>query len=65
MAVPGKAPEAARKREQVAPKAVEAVILPVPVAPTKMKKRKSPPKAAEVDQLARGLRVEIQFKPKH
>jgi len=48
-------PEAAKKREQVAPKAAEVAGLPVPGAPTK--KRKNPPRVAEADLPARSLRA--------
>jgi hypothetical protein len=45
-----------KKPEQVAPQVDEAAELPVPVAPTMLKK-KSPPKAAEADNPARSLRA--------
>jgi len=54
-----KAPEAAIKQEQVAPKVAEVVALPVPVAPMRKRKRKSLPKAAEADVPARSLRARI------
>ena len=53
-----KAPEAAIKQEQVAPKVAEVVALPVPVAPMRKRKRKSLPKAAEADVPVRSLRAE-------
>jgi hypothetical protein len=56
-----KALEAAKNRKQVAPKALEAAALPVPVAP---KMRKNPPRAAEADSPACGLHARNQFKPK-
>jgi len=52
--VPVQAPEVAKKQEPVALKAVEVAGLPVQVAP--MKKRKNPPKVAEVE-FTRSLRV--------
>jgi hypothetical protein len=58
--VPRKALEAVKNRKQVAPKALEAEALPVPVAP---KMRKNQPKAAEADSPACGLHVRNQFKP--
>jgi hypothetical protein len=54
-----KAPEAAIKQEQVAPKAAEVAELPVPVAPMRKRKRKSLPKAAEADVSARSLRARM------
>jgi len=55
--------EAVRIREQVAPKVVEAAEAPVPGAPTK---KSSPPKAAEADASARGLRalIRLPLKPR-
>jgi hypothetical protein len=60
--VPVKAPEVAKKREQVALKAVEVAILPVPVALTKRRKRKNPPRVGEANLPTRGLRVSTHFK---
>ena len=51
-------PEAATRLEPVAPQAVEAAVLPVPVAPTM--KRKRPGKVAEADGHHAGLRDRIQ-----
>lgn len=52
-----KAPEVAINPEQVAPKVVEVVAPPVPVAPIK---KKNPPKVVEADKTARSLRARLQ-----
>jgi len=58
--VPLKAPEVVKKKvEQVAPRAAELAVAPVPVAPKK--KNRNPPKVAEADGPARSLHAKIQF----
>jgi len=58
--VPEKAPEAATKPGQVAPKAAEVETLPVPAAPMKplTNPRKRNQVVAEADNPARGPRAE-------
>jgi len=56
---PARAPEVAKKKEQVAPTAVEVAVLPVPAAPT-MSKKKNQPKVVEADHSARSLRAWFQ-----
>jgi hypothetical protein len=62
--VPLKAPEVVKKKvEQVAPRAAELAVAPVPVAPKK--KNRNPPKVAEADGLHAVCVHKFSFKLHH